>query len=191
MTNDSNFEYLREFETKIQNELLKLCTSYKFLDGSLLSSEDVEARWEALSLDYIADAVAQINEYPAVAVAWAGYMGMAVAHRWDDNWEQYSNEEYRALYGENGFDDMDEHILRDIVGLPLDSQEAKDIEEMMRRCAYSLLSVIRHENIEPQSPMAYYTFARAAKVMYRIGASIELKRLGYKFEKCCCKCRHA
>ena len=183
MSVDTNTEYLREFESRIQNELLKLCTSYKFLEGSLLSSEDVEARWEALSLDYIADAVAQINEYPAVAVAWAGYMGMAVAHRWDDNWELYSNEEYRALYGENGFDDMDEHILRDIVGLPLDSQEAKNIEEMLRRCAYSLLSLIRHENIEPQSPMAYYTFARAAKVMYRIGAAMELKRLGYKFEK--------
>jgi hypothetical protein len=31
--------------------------------------------------------------------------------------------------------------------------------------------------------MAYYTFARTVKVMYRIGAAIELRRLGYKYEK--------
>ncbi len=183
MTNECNTEYLRNFENKLQDEILRLCTSYKILDGVLLSSDDVEARWEALSLDYIADAVAQINEYPAVAVAWAGYMGMAVAHRWDDDWERYATEEYRALYGRNGFDDMDEHIMQNILGLRLDSDEAKQIEELLRRCAYAILTFIRHENIEPQSPMAYYTFARAAKVMYRIGAAVELKRLGYKFEK--------
>lgn len=176
-------EYLRDFEKRLQDELLKLCTNYKLLDGVLLSSEDVEGRWEALALDYMADAVAQINEYPTVAVAWAGYMGMAVAHLWDKDWGLHCNDEYRSLYGDNGFDDMDEHIVRDILGLPLETPYAKEIEEMMRRSAYSVLNLIRHENIQPQSPMAYYTFARAVKVMYRIGAAIELKRLGYKFEK--------
>ena len=176
-------EYLRDYEKRLQDELLKLCTDYKLLDGVLLSSEDVEGRWEALALDYMADAVAQINQYPTVAVAWAGYMGMAVAHLWDKDWELHCNDEYRTMYGADGFDDMDEHIIRDIIGFPIESLYAKEIEEMMRRCAYSALALIRHENIEPQSPMAYYTFARTVKVMYRIGAAIELKRLGYKFEK--------
>jgi hypothetical protein len=31
--------------------------------------------------------------------------------------------------------------------------------------------------------MAFHAYARAIKVMFRIGASIELKRLGYKFEQ--------
>jgi hypothetical protein len=31
--------------------------------------------------------------------------------------------------------------------------------------------------------MAFHVFARAIKVMYRIGAALELKRLGYKFEE--------
>ena len=99
-------EYLRDFEKRIQDELLKLCTTYKMLDGVLLSSEDVDGRWEALALDYMADAVAQINQYPAVAVAWAGYMGMAVAHLWDKNWELHCNDEYRSMYGADGFDDI-------------------------------------------------------------------------------------
>ena len=42
--------------------------------------------------------------------------------------------------------------------------------------------MIRHEQIEPQSPIAFHVFARAIKVMYRIGAALELKRLGYKLE---------
>ena len=176
-------EYLRDYEKRLQNELLKLCTNYKMLDGVLLSSEDVEGRWEAIALDYMADAVTQINQYPTVAVAWAGYLGMAVANFWDKDWELHCGDEYKSFYGADGFDDMDEHIIRDIIGFPLESSYAKEIEEMMRRCAYSALTLIRHENIEPQSPIADYTFARTVKVMYRIGAAIELKRLGYKFEK--------
>lgn len=178
-----NTEYLQNFEKRLQDEMLKLCTEYKMLDGVLLQSDDVEARWEDLALDYIADAVSQINEYPTVAVAWAGYMGMAVANQWDRNWEKHSHDEYKTLYGNDGFDDMDEHIVRDILELSLDSQAAKDIEAMMRRCAYSAHSILRHENVEPQSIMAYYIFARVVKVMYRIGAAVELRRLGYKYEK--------
>ena len=45
------------------------------------------------------------------------------------------------------------------------------------------VTLIRREQIEPQSPMAFHVFARAVKVMYRIGAALELKRLGYKFEE--------
>jgi hypothetical protein len=31
--------------------------------------------------------------------------------------------------------------------------------------------------------MAFHVYARVVKVMFRIGAAIELKRLGYKFEQ--------
>jgi hypothetical protein len=78
---------------------------------------------------------------------------------------------------------MDEHIVRDMIGYHLESKEAKGIEDMMRRLGEAALTLIRRENIEPQSPMAFHVYARAIKVMYRIGASIELKRLGYKFEQ--------
>lgn len=178
-----NTEYLRNFEKQLLDNLLKLCTEYKMLDGVLLQSDDVTARWEELALEYIADAVTQINEYPTVAIAWAGYMGMAVANSWDSDWPAHSHDEYRSMYGPNGFDDMDEHIMLHILNIPLDSALAKDVEETLRRCAYSALSMMRHENVEPQSIMAYYVFARMAKVMYMIGAAIELKRLGYKFEQ--------
>ena len=45
------------------------------------------------------------------------------------------------------------------------------------------ISLIRHEYIEPQSIAAYQVFVASCQEMYRIGAAVELARLGYKFEK--------
>ena len=176
-------EYFDTFEQNLQIELLKLCTSHKMLDGTLLASEDIEERWKEYAPSYMADSVSQINTFPAAAIAWAGYVGMAVAQWWDSNWERYAAEPYETLHGERGFDDMDEHIVRDILGLPLESPEAEKIEEMMRSCAHTAMSFIRREDTEAQTTKAFYLFARTTRVLFRIGAALELKRLGYKFEK--------
>ena len=176
-------EYFDTFENNLIKELLRLCTSHKMLEGTLLSSEDLDERWKEYAPEYMADAVPQINTFPAAAIAWAGYVGMAVAHRWDEDWTQYATEPYKELHGEQGFDDMDEHILQDIMGLSLDSEEVHRIEDMMRRCANTAITYIRREETEAQTTKAFYIFARTARVMFRIGAAMELHRLGYKFEK--------
>jgi hypothetical protein len=75
------------------------------------------------------------------------------------------------------------NIVQNILGLSLDSPEAIRMEDVMRGCAQTAITQIRHEQIEGQSAMAFHTIARACKVMFRIGAAMELKRLGYKFEK--------
>ena len=175
--------FLNRFEEKMQNELLRLCTSRGMLSGTLLATDDVDDRWNVLAPEYVADAVGQIADYPSVSVAWAGYLGLAVAHGWDSNWEACVRTEYRQYYGTQGFDDMDEHIVQYVLGLSLESKEAKELENMIRSCAQMAVTLIRREQIEPQSPMAFHVFARAIKVMYRIGAALELKRLGYKFEE--------
>lgn len=176
-------EYLNSFENKLTDELLRLCTAYKALDGTLLATDDIDGKWDAIAPEYIADAVKEINAYPTVSVAWAAYVGMAAAHYWDKDFEQFSSMQYSALYGKQGFDDMDENILQEILSIPLDSKEAEETESMIRRCAESTVSLIRHEQVEPQSPTAFYVFTRAAKTMFRIGAALQLKHMGYKFEK--------
>lgn len=178
-----NKVYLENFESRITDELLRLCKQYGVLDGTLLATDDIDARWNDLAPEYMADAVPNIADYPTVAIAWAGYLGMAVAYQWDGNWVAHCKDEYKSYYGELGFDDMDEHIVRDIIGFHLESKEAKNIEEMMRRLGETALTLIRREKIEPQSPMAFHVYARVVKVMFRIGAAVELKRLGYKFEQ--------
>ena len=175
--------FLNRFEEKIQNELLRICTSCGMLNGTLLATEDVTARWDVLAPEYVADAVGQIADYPTVSVAWAAYLGLAVAHGWDTNWEACVRISYQDYYGSQGFDDMDEHIVQHVLGLSLDSKEAQELEAIIRSCAQTAVTLIRREQIEPQSAMAFHVFARAIKVMYRIGAALELKRLGYKFEE--------
>ena len=173
-----NTEYLNNFEEKLQQELLHLCTNYGMLDGTLLAADDIDNRWHDLAPEYVADAVGQIRDYPVVSVAWAAYLGLGVAFGWDEDWEYYAQASYQSYYGEQGFDDMDEHIVRDLLQLPLDSKEAGQLEDIIRRCGQATVSMIRHEQIEPQSPMAFHVFARACRTMFRIGAAIELKRLG-------------
>lgn len=178
-----NQEYLERFENALQEELLRLCTSYKMLEGTLLSTEDIDAHWNKLAPEYMADAVPQVAEYPTVSVAWAAYLGLAIAYGWDTEWEKCVGTPYTSYYGEQGFDDMDENIVQHVLGLLPDGYEARALEDVFRRCGEATVARIRHEHIESQSPMAFYVFARACKVMFRIGAAVELKRLGYKFEK--------
>ena len=175
--------YLDRFEGKLQEELLRLCTSYNMLDRVMLETDDINEHWHKLAPEYVADAVNEIAAYPVVSVAWAAYLGMAVAYAWDVDWATFQKAPYQAYYGEQGFDDMDEHIVKNLLGIKLDSEEAADIEKMLRRCGETAVALIRYENIEPQSPMAFHVFARAVKTMFRIGAAIELNRMGYKFEK--------
>ena len=153
------------------------------LDGTLLATEDLDNRWHDLAPEYVADAVEQIRDYPVVSVAWAAYLGLGVAFCWDEDWEARAKASYQSYYGEQGFDDMDEHIVRDLLGLSLDGEEARQLEDIIRRCGQTTVGLIRHEQIEPQSPLAFHVFARACRTMFRIGVAIELKRLGYKFEK--------
>ena len=178
-----DIQYLIRFEEMMQNDLLRLCTSRGALKGVLLATEDIDEQWNILAPDYMGDAVPQISQYPIVSVAWAAYLGMAVAYGWDADWETYLKMPYQGYYGEQGFDDMDEHILRDLLRIPLDSRTAKELEETIRQCGEKAVGLIRYEQIPPQSEMAFHVFARACKAMYRIGAAMQLKRMGYNFEK--------
>ncbi len=180
----SDIQYLNQFELKLEEELVKLCTEYKMLNNILLATEDIDELWTTnLAPEYVADAVKEVANYPVVSVAWAGYLGMGVAKGWDTDWAKYQKLPYANYYGEHKFDDLDEHIVKHILGLELDSPQAQQIENILRACGEKAVNMIRHEHIEPQSVMAFHVFARATKAMFRIGVALELYYLGYKFEK--------
>lgn len=176
-------DYLNNFEDKMRKNLLKITTDKGALDGKLLESDDLKDFWVRIEANYMADAVPQIASYPTVSVAWATYLGMATAHCWDKDWTAYKDAEYETFYGDQGFDNMDDHIVRDIMGLPLEGEEARRIITLVQTLAQDTVSMIHHEQIEPGSKMAFYAFDRACTAMFAIGAAIELKRLGYNFQK--------
>ena len=43
-----------------------------------------------------------------------------------------------------------------------------------------MLGLLQHEGVETQTARGFYLLARTYTVLYRIGAGIELHRLGYK-----------
>lgn len=177
-------EYLSQYEHRLQESLVRLCTTREMMGGVLLENDDIESKFtEELAKPYLTDAIREYREYPEAAVAWAGYLGMAVAKLWDADWQTYQQVSYADLQGPRGFDDMDERITAQVLGYALDSEPARRIADTLSACAVEALTMIRHEHIEPASPRAYYVFARTVQVLYRIGASIELFLLGYKLEK--------
>lgn len=184
---------LEKFESRLERELVRQCEASGINvacrgaepgnECMLLASPDIDGLWDKLGGEYVADAMPQLKDYPSVAFAWAGYLGMAVACGWDTDWQFCSNLPYSSYYGKQGFDDMDDHIMQDILGIALDSQEAMAVRNLFRRCSDAVISMIRHENVEAQSITAYHVFVLSCRTMYRIGAAVELKRLGYKLEK--------
>ena len=177
-------DYLNQYAQRLQDSLVHLCTTREMMGGLLLENDDIESKFtEELARPYLTDAIREYREYPEAAVAWAGYLGMAVAKLWDADWQAYQQVSYADLQGPRGFDDMDERITAQVLGYALDSEPARRIADLLSACAVEALAMIRHEHIEPASPRAYYVFARTVQVLYRIGASIELFLLGYKLER--------
>lgn len=176
-------KYFETYEENLLQEMLRVCTSLGMLDGELLNSEDINLKWKEWAPEYIAESLPEVNSYPEFAIGCAGYAGMAVAQWWDTDWGRNHSMKYESLHGPRGFDDMDEHIVQNILGLSLDSVEAKQIVNILLCCAQKAVDMIRHEQIEHQTVKAFHIFARTVKVMFRIGAALQLKRLGYKFHK--------
>ena len=180
---EENTQYYDTYEANLMQEMLKMCASLGMLDKELLASEDIDHKWKEWAPEYIAEALPEVNTYPEFAIACAGYAGMAVAQWWDTDWGRNHGTPYEALHGPRGFDDMDEHIVQKILGLSLDSVEAKQIMNILLCCAQKATTFIQHEHIEHQTVKAFHIFARTVRVMYKTGAALQLKRLGYKFHK--------
>ena len=175
-----NNEYLDNYEQRLELGLLRICEGAGLLESELLRSEDLDQTWEGYIKDYVADAVSNFNDFPEAALAWAAFLGMGVAHNWDTHWTHHRHDSYESYYGSHGWDDMDEHVLYGILGLQRDSQQAKKISDTLQSCALACLGLIRHEGIQTETAQGFYILSRSYSVFYRIGASIELKRLGYK-----------
>lgn len=173
-----NQEYLETFEKRLEAGLTRICTSAALLGGEVLSSPDIDGKWDEYIKDYVADAVENFPSYPDAALSWAAYLGMGVANHWDRDWDLFRDDPYKSYYGSRGWDDMDERVTGTV--LKLGDTELKKVSENLQNCSAAVQAFIRHEGIEPQTALGFYALVRAFSVMYRIGAAMELFRLGYK-----------
>ena len=173
-------QQLDNFEQVLEDGLVKLCKSAGALDD-LISSPDIDERWEVFIKDYVADAVENINSYPNAALGFAAFLAMGVTFHWDRDWTAHKDDSYSCYYGSRGFDNMDDHILLEILQVP--SFEAEHISSIVYSCVQATLALLRHEKVDLQTEYGFYALARCYSVMYRVGEALELRRLGYKREK--------
>ena len=64
--------YFDTYESNLQQEILRVCTSLGMLSGELLSSQDIDDKWKEWAPEYIAEALPEVNTYPEFAIACAG-----------------------------------------------------------------------------------------------------------------------
>ncbi len=165
------------YESQLETHLLEYANKTELLKGMLLNSEDIDSKWDTFIEPFLADAVKEFNSYPEYVLACAGYLGMAVAYLWDTDWEQYSDKPYSFYQSERGFDDMDDYINDHII------KDSEFSVQAMQNCSYAAYHFLMRYKIEAGSIAAYKCFVATVSVMYRIGAAIQLKRMGYKFER--------
>ena len=151
------------FKDRLTEHLLRICTSEGYLGGTLLSSSDIDEAWVRYAPSYYGDAVYEFNGYPEFTLACAGFLGMAVAALWE-SWKKAT-------------DDMDDHIAAEILK---DRKWAQSALQSVSGAAYHYLM---KEHPEAGTVEAYRLFLAACEVLFKIGAAIELHRLGYKYEK--------
>ena len=96
---DSRIATYDRFEASLRRELIKLCTEYEMMNGQLLHSDDIDAKWDEFARDYMIDAVHEFNAYPEASLAWAAFLGMGVARHWDEDWRSHSSDKYVSYYG--------------------------------------------------------------------------------------------
>ena len=176
-------EFLNQYEAKLMQDMMRLGIDKGEIDERLPETPDITEKWDGIVQEYMVDSIKEIAKYPTVALGWAMYVGMAVAKYWDEDWELYGKVDnlYIHLRDQRGYDYLDEVVRGELYGYK--DKDFTDCEDLVRSCAQLALDHIRHEQIEPQSPMAYYVYARSIKVLYIIGAAVGLRRLGYKMVK--------
>ena len=182
---EQQHDLLNKYEESLRKTLTDRLSEAKWLEGRFLEVEELNEKWKSSAPSYMADAVPEIAKYPLVAIAWAMYEGMGAAVLWDKEWNRYEKtEDFHKMFCEpRGFDCMDEYITEILLTAPLNSPEAEKIENMVRSTAEAALSLIRKEQVEAQSVMAFHIFARTTKVMFEAGIAVQLKRMGYNYVK--------
>jgi len=193
-----NKEFLEKYTSTLLSNLTQLLRSKGLVSERLPETPDISEMWDKMVETYCADAVKEIAKYPTVALGWAMYLGMGVAKYWDDDWATYSQHPnlYLHIRDIRGFDYMDEVVRGELLGLsqtlvnfpekPADriftapgKTPYAACEVLVRSCAQMAHDQIRHEQIEPSSPLAYYTFIASCRILYLIGAAVGLRHCGY------------
>lgn len=166
-------------ENKIKEDLHRYLMMEKRVDERLPEAVDIEEQWKKIGEAYMPDGIREFGAYPTVSLGWMMYVGMAVAHMWDEDWEAALalDNIYTTMRDKRGYDCMDEYILEEV--LQLTGYKRTEVEHLVAECASRTNSMLRHAGLEPGTSGAFRAYVFALHQLYLMGAAVELKALGY------------
>lgn len=174
-----------DFEKQTKDDLHRFFHAVGRVDEKLPECIDLEEIWPDVEEAYLPDGVREYGGYPVVSLGWMMFVGMAMAKYWDEDWTAFSEEGgaaiYRRLRDARGYDNMDEYILQEVLGLSGDEEEkmSKTVGECAARVHHALLT----SGIEPGTKAAVEAYIAALHSLYTLGVALELNALGYHMTK--------
>lgn len=182
MSNENSY---RNIEQEIKDDLRRYLTGEKRLDEMLPECPDLEELWPAVRDAYVADGVREFAKYPVVSLGWIMFVGMGLAKYWDDDWEKYSKvggaELYKSMRDARGYDNLDDYVLQDVLGL--DEKEAEAVSRIAGECAARTYHLLNRAHIEGGTEEAAKAYLAALHQLYLMGIYTELNAMGYHLTK--------
>ena len=170
-----------------EQNLLSQLYSYLKLHGEVANMmpdcPDVEQQRTPVCNAYLPDGVREFQDYPLSSLGWMAYVGMAMAHFWDADWEKYSHIDdiYAMLRDARGYDLLDEHIAHDI--LALDDAKADELSTLVGNLAARTYNYMMRQGLEPGTAQAVQAYIGSLHQLYLMGMCIQLHRMGYEMKK--------
>ena len=172
-----------QFEKLFHDDVKRYLLNLKEIDERLPETPDIDEQWAKAGRLFLADGMREFQNYPTVPFGWCMYMGMAIAKYWDEDWTLYSKVEnlYVYLRDKRGFDNMDDYIREKV--LLLSAEASNQLQNIVGECGSRCYNLYCHLHPEPSSTDAFYAFIAGLHVCYRMGAAMQLKRMGYRMVK--------
>lgn len=170
-----------KFEKEIHDDLHRFLVAVGVMDEKMPECPDLDEMWPDIEKAYLPDGIREFQDYPLVSMGWVMFIGMALAKYWDEDWVKYSEEGGEKIYYNlrdgRGYDNMDDYILEDVLGLS--KEEAEKMSSIVGECAARVLSALNRSGIEGGTEQAVKAYKACLRQLYIMGAAMELNALGY------------
>lgn len=174
---------VKAFTDYIKNDLHSYLKAESLVDEKFPECPDVEEKWPGIEKAYLPDGAREFKDYPIVSLGWAMFIGMAIAKFWDYDWDKYGKETGETLYislrDAKGYDNMDDYILKDVLGY--NDEAAEKISAKVGECASRILSALHRANFESGTSDALRAYQASLLELYLAGMALELNSLGYHY----------
>ena len=174
---------MEEFANTLLTDLHRYLAGLGAVDERLPECPDVEEKWQPVAEAYLPDGVREFADYPVASLGWMMFIGMAVAKRWDEDWETYGKMEdlYTPMRDKRGFDNLDEYILDEVLDLHGDA--AEQMQTLVGDCAEHVKRAIYRLDVEPGTVDALKAYVTGLQCLYQMGMAVQLNAMDYHMTK--------